>query len=379
MEFEDKISILLVDDHYENLLALEAILDRLGQNLVKASSGEEALKCLLDQDFALILMDVQMPTMDGFETARLIRNREKTKDTPIIFLTAINRDASHISYGYSLGAVDYIFKPLNPEILVSKVSVFVELFKKTKELKQQLAAYKELETFTYSISHDLGAPLRMINSFSSLLLERYSKVLDESGKEFLNIISSQAKQMKQLIDDLLNFSRISQKGVDRSSISMNELAEYVVTEIKKLLPDRTIDIIIDELPPTLGDRTMIKQVLYNLISNSFKYTRYKDKPLIKIGYIARDNEIVYFVEDNGVGFDMQYANKLFDVFQRLHSEVEFEGTGIGLAIVRRIIQKHGGKVFAEGKVNNGAKFFFSLPKINFEEVKLLDKNSEAGE
>ena len=379
MEFEDKISILLVDDHYENLLALEAILDRLGQNLVKASSGEEALKCLLDQDFALILMDVQMPTMDGFETARLIRNREKTKDTPIIFLTAINRDASHISYGYSLGAVDYIFKPLNPEILVSKVSVFVELFKKTKELKQQLAAYKELETFTYSISHDLGAPLRMINSFSSLLLERYSKVLDESGKEFLNIISSQAKQMKQLIDDLLNFSRISQKGVDRSSISMNELAEYVVTEIKKLLPDRTIDIIIDELPPTLGDRTMIKQVLYNLISNSFKYTRYKDKPLIKIGYIARDNEIVYFVEDNGVGFDMQYANKLFDVFQRLHSEVEFEGTGIGLAIVRRIIQKHGGKVFAEGKVNNGAKFLFSLPKINFEEVKLLDKNSEAGE
>jgi len=367
MELEDKINILMVDDHPENLFALEAILERLDQNLVKANSGEEALKCLLDQDFAIILLDVQMPGIDGFETAKLIRSREKTRNTPIIFLTAINRNEVYVSRGYSLGAVDYIFKPLDPEILISKVKVFVDLAKKTQELKQQLSSYKELEAFTYSISHDLGAPLRMINSFSTLLLNKYSTVLDEEGQEFLNIISSQAKQMKQLIDDLLNFSRISQQGIEKTNIVMNDMVRLVVEELQKLHPEQKAKVTIADLPPALGDRAMIKQVIINLVSNAFKYSKTKENPGIEIDFIKENDETVYFVSDNGVGFDMQYYNKLFDVFQRLHTDGEFEGTGIGLAIVRRIIKRHGGKIFAEGKVNEGAKFYFTLPRQNTEQ------------
>jgi two-component system sensor histidine kinase/response regulator len=365
MELSEKINILMVDDHPENLLALEAILDRLGQNLVRAGSGVEALKCLLDEDFALILLDVQMPGIDGFETARLIREREKTRNTPIIFLTAINRNDIHVMKGYSLGAVDYIFKPFDPDILISKVKVFVDLAKKSQELQQQLAAYKELEAFTYSISHDLGAPLRMINSFSTLLLNRYSDKLDDDGQEFLNIISSQAKQMKQLIDDLLNFSRISQKGIEKTKIEMKDLAFYVVETIQKLHPDQQVKVsIAEDLPDANGDRSMVKQVLINLVSNAFKYSKTKENPEVEINYYIKNDEVHYYVSDNGIGFDNQYSNKIFDVFRRLHTEGEFEGTGIGLAIVRRIIQKHGGRVFADGKVNEGARFSFTLPKEN---------------
>lgn len=362
MELVEKINILLVDDHPENLLALEAILERLDQNIVKANSGVEALKCLLDQDFAIILMDVQMPGMDGFETARLIRERDKTKHIPIIFLTAINRNESHASRGYSLGAVDYIYKPFDPEIIITKVKVFVDLAKKTQELRYQLSSYKELEAFTYSISHDLGAPLRMIRSFSNLLLNKYSGKLDEDGHEFLNIISSQARQMKQLIDDLLNFSKITQKSIEKSNIIMTNLAYYVVDTLQKLNPEQKINVIIGDLPIANGDRSMIKQVFINLVSNAFKYSKTKENPKIVIDSLIKGKEVFYYVEDNGIGFDMQHSSKIFDVFRRLHTEGEFEGTGIGLAIVRRIIQKHGGKVFAEGKVNEGAKFYFSLPQ-----------------
>jgi two-component system sensor histidine kinase/response regulator len=363
MELNEKINILIVDDYPENLLALEAILDRLEQNIVKAMSGEEALNCLLDQDFALILLDVQMPGIDGFETAQLIREREKTKNTPIIFLTAINRNDLHVSRGYSLGAVDYIFKPFDPEILISKVKVFVELAKKTRDLRQQLSAYKELEAFTYSISHDLGAPLRMINSFSGLLLNKYSDKLDKDGQEFLNIISSQALQMKQLIDDLLNFSKISQKEMEKTNINMTDLAWYVVESIQKLHSDHNVKVNIADLPEAVGDRSMIKQVLINLVNNAFKYSKTKENPVIEINSFTRENEVYYNIEDNGVGFDMQYSHKIFDVFRRLHTDGEFEGTGIGLAIVRRIIQKHGGKIFATGKVNEGARFYFTLPQV----------------
>lgn len=362
MIFDEKINILIVDDKPENLLALEAVLERIGQNVVKAFSGEEALGCLLTQEFSLILLDVQMPGMDGFETAKIIRERPKTKDIPIIFLTAINRDEIHANRGYSLGAVDYIFKPINPEVLISKVKVFVALAQKTNEIKRQLELYKELEAFTYSISHDLGAPLRMINSFSTLLLNKHSESLNDDGKEFLQIISTQAIQMKQLIDDLINFSKLTHKEINKSEIDMKGLIEVVIDNIKKSDLYPNTEVIIKDIPNAYGDRPMLKQVIMNLISNAFKYSKKSENPTIEIGYTNKNDSDFYYVKDNGVGFDMAYAARIFDVFQRLHTESEFEGTGIGLAIVRRIIEKHNGKIFVEGKENEGATFYFSLPK-----------------
>lgn len=359
---EDKVNILLVDDRPENLLALEAILERLEQNLIKANSGEEALNYLLDHDFALILLDVQMPVMDGFETAKIIHSREKSRNIPIIFLTAINRTDKHVAKGYSVGAVDYIFKPFEPEILLSKVKVFIELYKKNQELKCQLEAYKELESFTYSVSHDLRAPLRLIKGFAELLDRRYSGNLDQDGLSYLDLIINQTRQMNQLIDDLLNFSRVNQKEVDKVDLSVYEMVNMIIDELKKLEPERNIDIKIDQLPAAKADKSLIKQVFVNLISNAFKYTKNKNDAKIYIGFSENNNEIIYFVEDNGVGFDMKYSKKLFEVFQRLHSDAEFEGSGIGLAIVKRIILKHGGRVYAEAKLNQGARFSFCLPK-----------------
>ncbi|MFN8575765.1 MAG: response regulator [Candidatus Sericytochromatia bacterium] len=363
MVFEEKINILIVDDKPENLLALEAVLERIEQNVVKANSGEEALGCLLIDDFSLILLDVQMPGLDGFETAKIIRERQKTKDIPIIFLTAINRDDVHASKGYSLGAVDYIFKPINPEILLSKVKVFVTLAQKNNELKKQIELYKELESFTYSISHDLGAPLRMISSFSSLLLTKHSESLNQDGKEFLNIISNQALQMKQLIDDLINFSKLTYKEINKSVVDMKSLVESVLDTIQKSDLYINTKVILNDIPNAYGDRPMLKQVLMNLISNAFKYSSKVKQPEVEIGFINKNGLDFYYVKDNGVGFDMSYSSRIFEAFQRLHTSGEFEGTGIGLAIVKRVINKHKGKIFVESKENEGATFYFMLPSM----------------
>lgn len=361
MAIEDKINILIVDDRPENLLALEAVLERIDQNIVKANSGEEALGFLLKQDFALILLDVQMPGLDGFETAKLIREREKTKDIPIIFLTAINRDEVHALKGYSLGAVDYIFKPINSEVLISKVKVFIALAQKTKEINKQLELYKELETFTYSVAHDLGAPLRLISSFSNSLINKHLDSLAEEGKEYLTIISDQSNQMKQLIEDLINFSKITHKEINKTNIDMNQLVEVVIDNIKTQNKNSNTKFVVHDLPSAYGDRPMLKQVLTNIIANAFKFSKKVEEPLIEIGYQKANDSNIYFVKDNGVGFEMDYAVRIFDVFQRLYTEKEFEGTGIGLAIVRRIIEKHGGQVYAKGKLNEGATFYFSVP------------------
>ncbi|KAB2947849.1 MAG: two-component sensor histidine kinase [Candidatus Methanoperedens sp.] len=232
-----------------------------------------------------------------------------------------------------------------------------ELLKRTTELE---SANKELEAFSYSVSHDLRAPLRAIDGFSRVMLEEYNDKLDDEGKRYLNIVRDNTQKMGQLIEDLLALSRLGRKEMQVSRIDMTKLAKTVFDEIKEANPGRNIQLEIKTLPPAYGDQAMIHQVLVNLLSNAIKFTRFKEKAVIEIGSIVRMNEIVYYVKDNGVGFDMQYLNKLFGVFQRLHSTEDFEGTGVGLAIVQRIIHRHGGKVWAEGKVNEGSTFYFNL-------------------
>jgi PAS domain S-box-containing protein len=230
--------------------------------------------------------------------------------------------------------------------------------KMQSDLNQQLN--KELEAFTYTVSHDLRAPLRAINGYANMLEEDYSKQVDEEGKRLLNVIRYNAEKMGQLIDDLLAFSKLGRKELERAMENMNELVEGVMIEISKSAPNNAT-IKIDQLHPAKVDYGLIHQVWYNLLSNAIKYSSKKDKPEIEISSRIEGNEIIYSVKDNGVGFNMKYADKLFGVFQRLHRMDEFEGTGVGLAIVQRIVAKHNGRVWATAEPDKGATFSFSLP------------------
>ncbi len=220
---------------------------------------------------------------------------------------------------------------------------------------------KEMESFSYSISHDLRAPLRAINGYAQILNEDYSHLLDNEGLRLLNVIHENATRMGLLIDDLLAFSRLGRKEMHRSYIDMNHLIKQLLLETDKIMPNNA-DIKVSELHPVLADYALINQEMTNLISNAVKYSSKKEKPCIYISSVSENGETIYTIKDNGAGFDMKYSNKLFGVFQRLHTLKEFEGTGVGLAIVNRIIAKHHGKVWAEGKIDKGAVFHFSLPE-----------------
>jgi light-regulated signal transduction histidine kinase (bacteriophytochrome) len=239
-----------------------------------------------------------------------------------------------------------------------------ELEQKVIERTAQLeAANKELEAFSYSVSHDLRAPIRGINGYTHILMEDYAGKLDVDGIKVLHSIMHNSKKMGQLIDDLLAFSKLGRKQVTVSKINMTELVnsvrEELIFEAGESIPKFDISL----LPPAKGDQSLIKQVWVNLISNAVKYSKYKSKTTIKIGARVSDDLVIYYIKDEGSGFEMQYYDKLFGVFQRLHSQEEFEGTGIGLAIVQKIVQRHNGKVWAESKLNEGASFYFSLPGL----------------
>ena len=238
-----------------------------------------------------------------------------------------------------------------------------ELEQRVRERTAQLEVMvKELEAFTYSISDDMRGPLRAIDGFSRVLAEEYPEKLDAEGKRLLNIIRTNARSLSELIDGLLTFSRLGRQPLQQSDINMEELAKAVFDEVQAANRERQLLLELHHLPPAFADRAMVRQVLYNLISNAFKFTRPKHNPAIEIGFRGEGNQHTYYVRDSGVGFDMQYSSKLFGVFQRLHTVEEFEGAGVGLALVQRIVLRHGGRVWAEGKMNEGATFYFSLPK-----------------
>ncbi|HMB90624.1 MAG TPA: response regulator, partial [Rhodothermales bacterium] len=411
----EPVSILLVDDRQENLMSLEAVLEELDQNLVRATSGDDALRALLDQEFAVILMDVMMPGMDGYETADLIRQRETTQHTPIVFVTAINHDDAHIAKGYEHGAVDYIFKPIDPHILRSKVQVFIELYRSRRAMQQfneeleqcvhdrtqdlQVAnqrlqeeiedrkraeaevrslneelearvrartaeledANRELEAFSYSVSHDLRSPLRKIESFSSFLIEDYEDELDEQAQNYLDRIGAASKHMSQLIEDLLKLSRVSNNPLVVEAVHLSEMVGEIVEDLEHAFPDHDVHVEIEEGVQLEGDPRLLYIAMQNLLSNAWKFTTQEAEPQIRFGVRAQDNgkDPVYFVQDNGVGFDMKHAEKMFTPFQRLHTADEFPGTGIGLAIVQRAIRRHGGRIWPQAEEGHGATFCFT--------------------
>lgn len=401
---DSKANILLVDDRPENLAALEAILEPLGDNLVRATSGRQALRHLLKEDFAVILMDAQMPGMDGFETASLIRDRERTRHVPIIFVTAYRTEDQHVFKGYSVGAVDYIPKPFDPDILRSKVRVFVDLYKKNEQIKIQaellhqselreaerrqrelaeamerehmlalnselearveartselISANEEMEAFCYSVSHDLRAPLRAIMATSRILLEDAAEKLEPDEREQLERQSRAANRLGVLIDDLLQLSRLGRRQLIRKDTDLSRLAQDVASDLLSAEWPAPLAV---EVQPNLkahADPGLVRLLLQNLLENSCKYSPQGGK--IEVGTIKMDSDEVFIVRDQGIGFDMKYYHKLFLPFERLVLEHEYPGTGIGLASAARVVTRHGGRIWAESEPGKGASFYFTL-------------------
>jgi two-component system, sensor histidine kinase and response regulator len=363
------------------------VLEPLEQNLITASSGTQALRQVLEHDFAVILLDVQMPDMSGIEAAAMIRERERSKTTPIIFLTGVVKTAEMMFKGYSAGAVDYLMKPVISGVLRAKVEVFVELAQVRHSLHQEIAerariaaelsklnmvleqrnedlmaANSDLEAFSHSVSHDLRMPLRHIQAYVAMIEESALAKLSADEQRRLKGVRVAAQRMSQLIDDLLAFSRIGRTTMRKTPIDLNALVKDVIGELQPEIRNRKVAWTLEHLPYIIsGDRSLLHQVLMNLLANAVKYTRTRAEAQIQVFAVEQDDEIIVGVEDNGVGYDPAYSDKLFGVFQRLHNATEFEGTGVGLANVRRIVQRHGGRTWAESVPNEGATFYFSLP------------------
>lgn len=413
MQDPELVKILVVDDRADNLLSIESILERESYTIVKANSGKAALKILLKEfDFSLILMDVQMPDMNGFETASLIYQRDRLKDIPIIFITAHSHEEEAIFKGYRLGAVDFIYKPVNPELLRVKVGLFVELYRKTQsliaqeqklltanaslqreikekeaserkvlELNDQLlqnnrhlqAVNTELDRFAYIASHDLQEPLRKIRVFSDMILQKKNGELDV--EKYVMKITSATIRMQQLVSDLLRFSRHSIGGGDFINADLNQIVREAVNELEIKIQQVNASIRIDPLPSISVIPTLMRQVFYNLISNAIKFRKKEMPPDIHIyAELVNPLEQRYqpvktggnyykiFVKDNGIGFESQYAEDIFIVFKRLHSYHEIEGTGIGLSICKKIIEQHNGFITATSEIDNGATFIIGIPE-----------------
>jgi light-regulated signal transduction histidine kinase (bacteriophytochrome) len=229
---------------------------------------------------------------------------------------------------------------------------------RTAELE---ASNKELEAFSYSVSHDLRAPLRAINGFAEILLKEANGSLNEKGRHYLSTVASSGRRMGELVDDLLSFSRLSRQPMSTSALDLNALVHQQLEELRLADPQRAVNVEVQPLPSAAGDRTLINQVFANLLGNAWKFTGNTPGARIQVGAQSQNGETVYFVRDNGAGFNMEYAGKLFGVFQRLHRDEEFPGTGVGLAFVQRIIHRHGGRIWAESRENEGATFYFTLP------------------
>ncbi|MES2776028.1 MAG: response regulator [Bacteroidota bacterium] len=405
--------ILLVDDREDNLFSMETILEPGGYHLVKANSGRQALKILLSEiDFALILMDVKMPNLNGFETAALIYEREKLRHIPIIFITANTYGDENVFKGYRTGAVDYIYKPINPELLRAKVGVFIDLYKKNRqllmqeqrlteinksleneiserkaseekitELNHQLlrnierlqTANKELDRFAFMASHDLQEPLRKIRTFSDLLNVKYKTELDGDAKLYLSRIQKAAERMQDLIKDILAFSKISNEQEAFILTDIRTLVNDVLEELEGTIAEKKAVIDVGDIPPLYVNPRLIKPLFSNLLGNALKYCKKNIAPLIRI-YVSNksgsketetgsgDNKYCQIhVEDNGIGFEQKYAEEIFEMFKRLHGNSEYEGTGIGLALCKQIVGRHNGFISALSKKDDGATFIVSLP------------------
>lgn len=369
--------LLIVDDEAAQVTALCRTLHAEGYSATGFAAASEALAALREGGaFDILITDLTMPEMDGIALLRAAH--ELDADLVGIVMTGHGTIDTAVEAMKS-GAIDYILKPFNLNAILSVLSralatarlrrentaLTQRVARRTADLeaanRELLAANKELEAFAHSVSHDLRTPLRAINSFSQLLIARFRDELPEEASRLLNRISAKTLDMGQLIDDLLRFSHLSRQPLLKQSVDVTRLVHEVLGELRAEEPDRNVAIMVHDLPKAVADPSLLKQVLVNLEANALKFTRHCAHPVIEIDGWRDHDECLYCIRDNGAGFDMRYSEKLFGMFQRLHGANEFEGTGIGLSIAQRVIERHGGRIWAEAEVGKGAAFTFSLP------------------
>ncbi|HWB12209.1 MAG TPA: ATP-binding protein [Pirellulales bacterium] len=447
MSEPDRASVLIVDDDEKNLVAYTGMLQGLEVRPVLACSGREALKCLLEEEFAVIVLDVNMPEMDGFETASLIRAREKSQHIPLIFATASYKEDLQIFRGYSLGAVDYLIKPLTPDIFRSKIAVLADLYAKTRQIERQAAALRdadrkiyeerlaqerhhceteclrqqveaekalaeavrdlnttlenrvreldranrelerkndENEMFVYSVSHDLRSPLVNLQGFSHELgsvcdqirqilsaanlpetdRQRGVELLDRQMSEAIRFIQTAVSRLSNIICALLRLSRVGRVEYTWQEVDVEQIVARVVDSMHAVIMDRRAQVTASPLPTAWGDSTALEQLFANLISNALNYLAPARPGIIEIGSDwqgeSNGETCTYFVKDNGLGIPREYQHKLFRAFQRLHPETT-AGEGIGLAAVKRIVDRHSGKIWLDSQVDMGTTFYVTLP------------------
>ena len=382
--------ILVVDDEEDLRLLLEREIRDLGHAVVGVADAKEAIAEMEQRDSDIVITDVRMPGMDGIELTRWIKGTRP--ETDVIIMTGY-ASVDTAAEALRLGAFDYLMKPFGEiELVTSSINRAVEkralekaLKERTTELGQTNASLaaeiierkiaeeklarhasaleatnRELESFSYSVSHDLRAPLRSINGFSQALLEDCGEQLGEVGKDYLNRVRASSEQMADLIDDLLRLSRITRGEMTRQAVDLSSVGLSIEADLERSQPERQVQFVVAEGLVVDGDERLLRVVLQNLLANAWKFTAKRSPALIEFGAEQHNGTQAFFVRDNGAGFDMAYADKLFGAFQRLHSPAEFEGTGIGLATVQRIIHRHGGRVWAEGAVEGCATFYFTL-------------------
>ena len=385
MNSTPKINILMVDDEPSNLVALEATLESLGQNLVKASSGKAALRHLLEEDFGLILLDVQMPEMNGIETAVAIRERERSRHIPVIFLTAQLNTDDIMFKGYSAGAVDFLTKPLQPGILKAKVEVFVELAMVRQRLqaeikertriaaevsnlnnelaaknKELLETVEELESYSYSISHDMRAPLRAMHGFSQILLEECATELSQEHQGHLRKISSGAARLDQLIQDVLSYSVVSRSKFKLHPVDLDRLARDIIEQYPGFQPPGADVQIEGTLPKVMANEATLTQCISNLVGNAIKFVTPGTMPQVRLRAETVGDECLIWFIDNGIGIAPADLERIFGIFIKIHSAETYSGTGIGLSIVRKAAEKMNGQVGVESSLNSGSRFWLRL-------------------
>jgi len=362
-------SILLVDDRSENLLALEAVLKPLGARVVKARSGEEALLHLLRETFAVILLDVQMPRLDGLQTAELIKQREQTRHIPIIFITALSREAAWVFKGYAHGAVDYLLKPIDPEILRAKVRVFCDLFVRGEKIREQAMENEVKDVFLASVVHELRTPLAAAKAQTQLALHQLSEGQgDPNATRSLRVISRQIDRLVRLVGDLLDVNRIdsSQLEMNPTEFDLTALVEEVRTRMQSLDEEKhPIRIVAEEGIYFYGDRDRIDQALTNLISNAFRYS--PDGGEIEIKLEETGEGVHVAITDHGLGVPKEQQEHIFERFARAHG-TSYGGLGLGLAITKGIVEQHGGSIWVEsdGIRGKGSTFHLRLPQQRME-------------
>jgi signal transduction histidine kinase len=373
---DSTIRVLLIEDNPTDALLLREACARAPLMPCAFTHVErlgEGLKSLTEARFDVVLLDLGLPDSQGLKTFGKVQALAAA--VPIIILTGLDDENLGLQ-AVKAGAQDYLPKgQLAPYLLARAIRYAIErkqAEERLRELNEVLeqrvlertaevrAAYKELEAFAYSVAHDLRTPLRAIQSFSAILLEECAPHLDAQGQRYLQRVEHNASRMGMLIDALLAFSRLTRQPLVRQMVSVAELVQQVFEDLRVDCEGRQLDISIGELPSCQANPTLLRQALTNLLSNALKFTRQREVARIEVGSQIVDGDCVYYVRDNGVGFDPQYAPKLFGVFERLHREEDYEGTGIGLALTQRIIQRHGGRIWAEAMIDQGATFYFTL-------------------